>query len=137
MQESNAIYLTRYFPHAPAKIWAVLTEPAHIAKWWAAGDIRPIAGHRFTMDMESWGKQPCVVLEVEHEKLISYSFAPDTLNTTITWKLEAEGSGTRLSLEHRGFDLNSPLGKKAFEGMQNGWPKVIARIDGVLSTAVS
>ena len=39
----------------------------------------------------------------------------------------------RLSLEHRGFDLDSPLGKTAFQGMEAGWPKVLARIAPVLS----
>ncbi len=134
MMDENVIHLTRYFPHSPARIWVALTEPVHIAKWWVAGDIRPVAGHRFTLDMGAWGQQACEVLAVEPEKMIAYAFAPETLNTTITWRLEAEGNGTRLSLEHRGFDLNSPLGKKAFDGMKNGWPAVLARIDLAIGT---
>jgi hypothetical protein len=50
-------------------------------------------------------------------------------------RLEPEGEGTRLSLEHAGFDLDSPLGKTAFEGMGRGWPGVIARIDAALTGA--
>ena len=57
-----------------------------------------------------FGKQPCEVIAAEPEKLLAYSFAPGTLNTTITWRLQPEGSGTRLFLEHKGFDLDSPLG---------------------------
>ena len=129
MTEPNTIYLTRDFKHSPAKIWEVLTVSTHIAKWWVAGNIRPVVGHRFTFDMGAWGHVECEVLAVEHEKLISYSFVQGTLNTTITWSLEAEGNGTRLTLEHKGFDLNSPISKKAFDGMKNGWPAVIARID--------
>ena len=65
---------------------------------------------------------------MEPERLLSYSFAPGTLDTTITWRLEPEGLGTRLHLEHSGFDLDSPLGKAAFDGMGGGWPKVLERI---------
>lgn len=91
MIESGFIQLTQFIPHPPGKVWAALTDPALHAKWWAAGDVRPVVGHRFTLDMGPWGQQPCEVLAVEHEKLLSYSFAPGTLNTTITWRLQAEG----------------------------------------------
>jgi uncharacterized protein YndB with AHSA1/START domain len=133
MSEPGLIQLTQFIAHPPAKVWAVLTDPALHAKWWAAGDIRPVVGHRFTLDMGKWGHQPCEVLAVEPERLLSYSFAPGTLNTTLTWRLQPEGVGTRLSLEHSGFDLDSPLGKTAFEGMGAGWPSVLAHIEHVLS----
>ncbi|CAG9269668.1 SRPBCC family protein [Paraburkholderia unamae] len=132
MTEPGLIQLTRFIPHAPAKVWAALTDPAIHARWWAAGDVRAVLGHRFTLDMGQWGLQPCEVVAVEPERLLSYSFAPGTLNTTITWRLAAEGEGTRLSLEHRGFDLDSPLGKAAFHGMSGGWPGVIDRLEAVL-----
>jgi uncharacterized protein YndB with AHSA1/START domain len=63
---------------------------------------------------------------------LSYSFAPGTLDSTITWRLEPENRGTWLHLEHSGFDLDSPLGKKAFEGMGSGWPRVLERIAPVI-----
>ncbi len=86
--------------------------------------------------MGQWGKQPCEVLAVEENKLLVYTFAPGTLDTTITWRLQAEGEGTRLFLEHKGFDLDSPLGKSAFQGMKEGWPKVLNRITPVLADPV-
>src|SRR5512143_2800287 len=128
MTQPGSIQLEQFIEHPPARVWAALTDPALHAKWWAAGDVRPVVGHRFTLDMGAWGQQPCEVLAVEPERLLSYSFAPGTLNTTLTWRLEPEGDGTRLSLEHRGFDLESPLGRSAFEGMGSGWPRVLARI---------
>jgi len=53
------------------------------------------------------------------------------------WRLEAEGEGTRLSLEQSGFDLDSPLGKAAFEGMGNGWPTVLARIEPAITESAT
>ena len=42
--------------------------------------------------------------------------------------VEPEGGGTRLFLEHSGFDMDSPMAKKAFEGMSRGWPGVLDRM---------
>jgi uncharacterized protein YndB with AHSA1/START domain len=133
MIEPGQIRLSQFIDQPPAKVWQALTDPTLLAKWWSAGDVRPMIGHRFTLDMGAWGQQPCEVLAVEPDGLLSYSFAPGTLNTTLTWRLEPEGEGTRLWLEHRGFDLDSALGKTAFQGMGAGWPKVLARIAFVLS----
>ena len=110
-------------------MWKVLTDPDLHARWWAKGDVRPIVGHRFTLDMGSWGLQPCEVLAVEPERMIRYSFAEGSLDTTITWRLEPEGTGTRLFLEHAGFDLDSPLGQKAINGMGSGWPGLLRAIE--------
>lgn len=118
----------QFIPHPPARVWQALTDPELHAKWWAAGDVRPVVGHRFTLDMGPWGEQPCQVLAVEPERLLQYTFSPDTLDTTITWRLEPEGSGTRIFLEHAGFDLDSPVGRAAYDGMGNGWPDVLARL---------
>jgi uncharacterized protein YndB with AHSA1/START domain len=126
--QPGAIRLSEFIDHTPAQVWRALTDPDLHAKWWAAGDIRPVVGHRFTLDMGQWGKQPCEVLAAEPERLLRYSFAPGTLNTTITFRLEPEGSGTRLHFEHSGFDLDSPIGKMAYEGMSRGWPDVLGRI---------
>jgi len=132
MTDPGLIQLTRLIHHPPGKVWSALTTPAIHARWWAAGDVRPVLGHCFTLNMGQWGLQLCKVIAVKHERLLSYSFAPGTLNTTITWELAAEADGTRLSLEHKGFDLDSPLGKTAFHGMRNGWPGVINRLETAL-----
>lgn len=131
----TVIRCDQFIAQPPAVVWAALTDPALHARWWAAGDVRPIVGHRFTLDMGTWGQQPCEVLTVEPERMICYSFAPGSLDTTITWQLEPEGSGTRLFLEHAGFDLDSPLGRAAFEGMGSGWPSVLLRIGPALTAA--
>jgi len=133
MTEPASIQITRHLPQPPARVWAALTEPEIHASWWAAGDVRAVVGHRFTLDMGPWGKQPCEVLAVEGERLFAYLFAAGMLNTTITWTLAAEGDGTRLSFEQKGFDVDSSPGKAAYQGMGNGWPAVIDRLEAVLA----
>ena len=79
-----------------------------------------------------FGRQPCEVLNVEDEKLFSYSFAPQILHSTITWRLSPEGNGTRLFLEHSGFDLDNPICKMAYQGMSAGWPKILKGIESAI-----
>jgi uncharacterized protein YndB with AHSA1/START domain len=123
------IRLEQRYSQPPAAVWRALTTPELFARWWAAGDIQPRVGHRFELDMGRWGKQPCEVLAVEPERLLSISFATGSLDSTITWQLTAEGTGTLLRFTHEGFDLDSPLGKSAYEGMKLGWPALLARIE--------
>ena len=132
MSAPARIQLEHRYAHPPSKVWEALTDPKLHALWWAAGDVRPVVGHRFELDMGPWGKQPCEVLEAEHERLLKYRFATGTLDTTITWQLIAEDGGTLLKLTHEGFNLDTPLGRKALEGMKPGWPKVLARLDDAL-----
>jgi len=133
MSQPGLIQLVQFIEQTPAEVWRALTEPELMAKWWAKGDAQPVLGHRFTLDMGPWGLQPCEVIALEPGRLIAYTFAPGTLDTTITWRLEPEGSGTRLSLEHKGFDLDSPLGKAAFHGMGSGWPGILQRISPAIA----
>jgi uncharacterized protein YndB with AHSA1/START domain len=114
----EAIRVDQFLPHPPATVWRALTEPELLARWWAAGDIRAVEGHEFTLDMESWGQVGCRVLEVEPERRLVYTF---TDNWTLTWTLVPEGTGTRLFLEHAGFDLEHPLDRHAFDNMGPGW----------------
>jgi uncharacterized protein YndB with AHSA1/START domain len=127
--DKTDIELDQYIAREPAAVWRALTEPELLARWWAAGDIKPIVGHRFTMDMGSWGQQPCEVLEVDPERLLTYTFAEGSLDTTITWRLEPEGTGTRLFLRHAGF----VPGSISLKGMGSGWPGLLRRIEPALA----
>lgn len=132
MTRAAVIKVDHFYSHPPAVVWNALTDPELHARWWAAGDVRPIVGHRFDLDMGKWGKQTCEVLHVESERLLRYRFAAGTLDTIITWELVPEGSGTRLVLTQEGFNLDSPMSREAFEGMKPGWPQVMLRLETVL-----
>jgi len=58
------------------------------------------------------------MLEVEFEQRLVYTFNQDW---TLTWRLVSEGAGTRLFLDHTGFDLDDPRGSAAFRRMGPGW----------------
>jgi uncharacterized protein YndB with AHSA1/START domain len=126
------IQLDHFYAHPPSAVWRALTDPALHARWWAAGDVRAEVGHTFELNMGKWGKQRCVVLEVEPGRLLRYRFAAGVLDTIITWQLIPEGAGTRLILTHEGFNLDTPLGRQAYEGMKSGWPTMLARLEPTL-----
>jgi uncharacterized protein YndB with AHSA1/START domain len=133
VKKPNVIYQEHVYSHAPSKVWKALTDPELHARWWAPGDVRPVVGHRFDLDMGAWGKQQCEVVEVVPEQRLKYRFATNSLDTMITWELVPEGEGTRLKLTHEGFDLDSPMGRQALEGMGKGWPGILAHMAKVLA----
>lgn len=117
-----SISVDQFIPAPPAKVWRTLTEPELLARWWAPGDISAVVGHRFQLQMPGWGPVSCEVLEVEpHERLV-YTF---NSNWTLTWRLVAEGKGTRLLLEHSGFDLEDKRDRVAFDRMGKGWRSTV------------
>ena len=128
----DTIEVEHLYSQPPAAVWKALTDPALIARWWAAGDVRPVVGHRFELDMGQWGMQPCEVVEVQPERLLKYRFSVGRLETIITWRLTPEGAGTRLTLIHEGFNLDTPMGRQALEGMKPGWPRVLENLDAAL-----
>jgi uncharacterized protein YndB with AHSA1/START domain len=132
MTENNTITCEKFLSHPPADVWKALTDPDMHARWWAAGDIKPVEGHRFALDMGNFGSQQCEVTKVDDQRLLAYRFAEGSLDTTVTWTLHPEGKGTRLVLTHAGFDLDSPMGRQAYEGMGHGWPGVLNKLESVL-----
>jgi uncharacterized protein YndB with AHSA1/START domain len=114
---TTAIAVDQFIAAPPAKVWRGLTEPDLLARWWAPGDIAAVVGHRFHLQMPGWGAVPCEVLEVEPERRLVYTFA----DWTLTWRLVPEGTGTRLLLEHSGFDLDDKRSRDAFARMGPGW----------------
>jgi uncharacterized protein YndB with AHSA1/START domain len=116
------IRVDQFVAAPPAKVWRVLTEPDLMRLWWAEGDVAAVAGHQFALDMPGYGKQPCKVLEVDPPHRFVYTF---TSAWTLSWRLEPEGGGTRVFLEHNRFDMNNKRMAQAFSQMGPGWREVV------------
>ncbi|WP_426626221.1 SRPBCC family protein [Leifsonia sp. McL0607] len=131
-----------FLPHPPAKLWRVLSEPDLLAGWLMPHDgYAPVVGTRFEFRTEPVpqtsfsGVVQCEVLEVDPGRLlrISWSSEGTALDTVVTWRLVAEGTGTRLLLTQEGFDLDDPDQSRAFQIMNGGWrSRVFSRMVAAL-----
>ena len=115
------------FPQPPERVWTVPTEPDAIEKWLMPNDFEPRLGHRFTFrtnpipaaDFD--GIIHCEVVELDPPRRLAHTWTGGALTTRVTYRLEPEGSGTRLFFEHSGFDLDNPVHQMAYDGMGSGW----------------
>lgn len=119
--------------HPPERVWRALTDPVQLSAWFMPNDFRPEVGARFHLDTGQWGKTQCEVLELEPERKMRISWKNPPLDTTVTWTLLPDGDGTRLVVEHAGFDLDDPRQRFAYDGMKGGWGgQVASRLQQVL-----
>lgn len=121
----HTIEVDEFLPHPASRVWAALIDPAELSQWFMASDFRPEIGHQFTLDTGSWGTTRCTVTAIEPEGLLRYTWRNGPLDTVVTWKLVPEGTGTRLLLEHHGFNLSDPAQRRAFDGMNGGWRSMV------------
>jgi len=71
------------------------------------------------------------VLALEEPRRLSHSFrfdgddAPDTI---VTYALAPRGTGTHLTIEHRGY----PVVSQGYADISGGWPIIVERLKGLL-----
>ena len=49
--KADTIEVEHLYSQSTSAVWRALTDPELIARWWAPGDVRPVVGHRFELDM--------------------------------------------------------------------------------------
>ncbi|MEC3976822.1 SRPBCC family protein [Amycolatopsis sp. H20-H5] len=124
--DATSIHVDQFLAHPPRKVWRALTEPDLLERWLGMpNDIKPVVGHRFELLARpvpaagfAGGPVPCEVLVADQEELLSISWGPVW---TVTWRLVAEGRGTRLLLSHEGFDPEDEFQQISRRIMGGGW----------------
>lgn len=143
MDDPRAIRIDEFLAHPPARVWRALTDPDLIARWLMPNDFKLEVGHRFTFHTDPvpqagfGGTGHSEVLDFEPEKMlrISWCTAPgdaSSLDSTVTFTLVPEGTGTRLFLVHEGFDPDDAYQMVARRFMGSSWRGVAGRIDAAL-----
>ncbi|HEY8490105.1 MAG TPA: SRPBCC domain-containing protein [Dehalococcoidia bacterium] len=116
-----------YYPHPPERVWRAIADGAALAQWLMPNDFQPQVGHRFTFRREPMpainfdGIIHCEVVACDPPHRLTYTWTGGGLNTVVSFRLEPEGEGTRLYLEHSGFDLSDATNRFAYDGMGPGW----------------
>ena len=133
---SDAIVQEFEYPHPIEAVWTAITDADAISQWLMVTDgFKPQVGAKFTLSQPgaAWGNVEGEVLEVDEPNCIRYTWTngPE-FNTTVTLSLESTTGGTRLRLQHAGFDRVE--GKEQFRpGAEWGWKQFLgANLPAVL-----
>lgn len=122
--QTDAIAFEFELPHAPAKVWRALTDPALLSEWLlpATGfTLTPGADFRLTTQPQpGWdGTVHCRIIDVEPHRMLRYSWVVgEFLDTVVTFTLSPTATGTHVLMVQSGF---RPDQKQNFGGARYGW----------------
>ena len=128
-------------PQPREQVWRALSDSTALAEWMFPNDFEPRVGHHFTFQVPPNPKKNfdglvvhCEVLECEPPSRLAFSWEAGGLTgTQVSFRLEPDGVGTRLLLEHSGFDVSQPWIEQAFKGAEYGWAKMLKQLPAVVA----
>ena len=133
------VSLERTYAYPPARVWQALTDPEALGEWLMKNDFQAKVGHKFQFRAKpqpGWnGIVDCEVMVVDEPRTLAYRWRGNPgenrskereINTIVTWSLEPidAGAGTRLRLEHDGFE--GVIGVALSHLLERGWKKMLA-----------
>ena len=96
------------YPFPVEDVWWALTDAGALSEWLMPNDIRPVVGHRFRFTTKPApgfdGIVHCEVLRADPPSALSYTWRGGGIDTVVTFTLTPVAEGTRLRLDHTGFD---------------------------------
>ena len=124
-----------FYPYPPERVWQVITNRRALAAWLMENDFEPRIGHKFRFKTEA---KPgidntiyCEVIKIDEPRSLSYTWRGSFMcqPTVVTWTLLPVEGGTKLQLEHTGFESNifqfsQPL-RLAQNGLNSYQPRAI------------
>jgi uncharacterized protein YndB with AHSA1/START domain len=118
--------LTRVYPASPAAVWAVLTEPASLARWLAApGAIQLVPGGSFEV-----GSVAGRVREIDPERVLELDWRREGEEPSVVrFELTQFTGGTQLVLNHR--RVQEPVGMRYIQG----WRIALGRFGQALASS--
>jgi uncharacterized protein YndB with AHSA1/START domain len=132
------------------RVWAVLTEPAHVGTWFGTGtpaeiDLRP--GGTMVLDHGEHGTYRTTIVEVDPPRAFSYRWASaypgvvatEENSTLVAFTLEVAVDGTLLRVVESGFDAlvipAARVGSAGFESHSEGWSGVVQKFGDYVTGA--
>jgi uncharacterized protein YndB with AHSA1/START domain len=123
------------FTQSPEAVWRSLTDSATLAEWMHPNDFEPRVGHHFTFRVppnpqlkDGLIVHGEVLKCVPRSELVFTWVVDEFLNTRISYRLEPDGSGTRVLFEHTGFEQ-----EQAFKGAEYGWSVMHGKLAKVIA----
>ncbi|GGM24210.1 MULTISPECIES: SRPBCC family protein [Micromonospora] len=142
-EQLTTILLDQFIAHPPRRVWQVLTDSEKLARWLMPNDFELAVGRKFTFRglsvpvVHFGGVVHCEVLDFQTERMLRISWddhGQNGLRSTVTWRLEPEGTGTRVFLEHEGFDDDDAVQQLSRKLLGGGWLGVLRRLGEVVAT---
>jgi uncharacterized protein YndB with AHSA1/START domain len=120
---TNTIRRELRFAQSPEAVWRSLTDSAALAEWMYPNDFEPRVGHHFTFRVppkrqleDGLVVRGEVLTCVPPSELVFTWVVDEFLNTRVSYRIEPDGTGTRVLFEHSGFEHDG-----AFAGAEYGW----------------
>jgi uncharacterized protein YndB with AHSA1/START domain len=129
------------FPQPPPQVWRSIADREALADWLFPNDFEPRVGHRFTFNVPPNPRLTngltvhCEVLECDPPKRLVFTWSAGgaVVDTRVSFQLEPNADGTRLSFEHSGFDVSHFHAEQAFKGAGFGWTKFFNALPAVIA----
>lgn len=117
---------TATYRHPIDRVWQALTDREALAAWLMPNDFAPVLGHEFTYRTEPRpgfdGIVHCKITELDPPRRLAYTWRGGPLNTVLTFTLESIPDGTRVHVEHTGFEGLRAVMVSAI--LDAGWSKM-------------
>jgi uncharacterized protein YndB with AHSA1/START domain/ketosteroid isomerase-like protein len=130
----GAIRFERFLAHPVERVWEAIATPGGLADWWlpfpATIEIDLVVGGLICFTAKEMGADPmsCEILELDPPyKLVHTHF---DRSITLTWELEAEGSGCRLRLTQQTPDIAAVLAQGQLIGLHHSLDRLEPALDG-------
>lgn len=146
MSAGATLHVVRRFAVSPAKVWAACTQPELLMHWFAPGPFRDCTveadarvGGRFFFRMAG---EPGtfaaegVYREVDEPRRLVLTWTwtegppdqpPDGVTSLVTFDIEPDGDGARLTLTHAGLP-----DKAAADSHEQGWTETFEKLANLL-----
>ena len=125
---AEPVTATVHIDASPERVYEYFTQPEAVVRWMGEyALLEPEPGGRFTLDVKGVPvRGQFLHLDPPHRLVISWGYAgSDRLPpgaSTVEVRITAEGTGTRVDLEHRGLQQAEQLGHTT------GWTHYLARL---------
>jgi uncharacterized protein YndB with AHSA1/START domain len=117
---------------APAsEVFASLVDPAQLDRWVAdKAQVEPEVGGRIDF---GWDHGPVKILELDQDRVLSYSWqhTDGPPETVVRWELAGSGGRTHLTIVHSGF------GDRPTDGYQLGWLEFLVTLKRMIEIGES
>ncbi len=134
---SKSIKRDLSFPQSRDQVWRALTDPTALSEWMFPTDFEARVGHRFTFQVPPNPQVNfegllvhCEILKCLPPEALSFTWVAGGINTLIEYRLETDGSGTRVFFEQSGFEKGQ---EQAYGGAGYGWTRMHGELEALLA----